>query len=301
MGGFKATCGRIYRRLTTFLRDSCLARLSIGRLEKVADTALRFRLRCHEYVRQKQARRHPGIQPEIRSSMDGSTLHRSILEPRPPWANLDTDTPAIPGMLTPAERAYYAYLPRFYRGAGEVVELGPWLGLSTHYLINGLKHNPAFTDKQLHVYDDFTWRCAWMNKWLDDTGIPPLENHACFLPLFEQFMASSEHRLAVTRCKITDYDGNESLPEITWNKGPIEIIIVDCGRPLQVNEAWYRVFAPYFIPNTTLVVMQDWQNYKRVPEEYWENTKLFTDSKMEALDMIHEVAGGGIATFIYRG
>jgi ClpP class serine protease len=35
--------------------------------------------------------------------------------------------------------------------------------------------------------------------------------------------------------------------------------------------------------------MQDWQNHKRVSEVYLENTKIFTHSKGQQLDLIHEV------------
>ena len=269
-------------------------------LERWADAALRFRIAVHESLRQRSARKVPDIIPALASWDGREILKRSILEPRAPWASTPPAPCSIPGMLTPAERQYYPYLTRFYSGAGQVVELGPWLGLSTHYLLAGLVPNPAFAGKSIHVFDDFVWRSSWMDKWLAGTGLAPRGNHESFLPLFQRQMAGHLDRLVVRRCKIADYDGNESLPSLEWDRGPIELLIVDCGRPLHVNEAWYRVLSPWFIPDKTLIVMQDWQNCKRVPELFFENTKIFTDGKQEAMDMIHEVAHAGIATFVHR-
>ena len=116
----------------------------------------------------------------------------------------------------------------------------------------------------------------------------------------EQLGSLAGH-LIVTRGKVADYDGNEQLPSVEWNGGPIELIIIDCGRPLAVNEGWWQVFSRNFIKDKTLIIMQDWQNHKAVPEAFWENTKIFTDSKSPEIEIIHEVKDAGIATFLYRG
>ena len=140
-----------------------------------------------------------------------------------------------------------------------------------------------------------------MDKWLKDTNIPLPTNHSSFQDLFEERLGSLIKYLAVMRRKVADYDGNELLPLVEWNDGPIELIIIDCGRPLAVNEGWWQVFSSSFIKDRTLIIMQDWQNHKAVPEMFWENTKIFTDSKAHEIEMIHEVKDAGIATFLYRG
>lgn len=269
-------------------------------LERVADAALRFRIVAQEARRQRSARRSPDIVPEIRSCDGRQTLARSILDPQAPWTRIPVPHCPIPGMLTAAERRYYSYITPFYSGAGQVVELGPWLGLSTHYLLTGLLANPAFNGKTIQVYDDFTWRSSWMNKWLAGTDIQPPGNHESFLPIFRDQMQAHLDRLEIHRCKVADHDGNEALPPLEWSGGGIELLVVDCGRSLRVNEAWYRALSPSFIPDKTLVIMQDWQNHKRVPEVWWENTRIFTEGKEGALDLIHEVDRAGLAAFIYR-
>jgi len=282
------------------IRRAILPRLPGAWLCRWADHALRFRIALQEAMRQREARRSPVIEPPRQSWVDQSVLVRCVLESHAPWSHLAPVSSQIPGMLTVAERQYYMYLPQFYTGVGEVVELGPWLGLSTSILIQALQANPHFDERSLHVYDDFVWRSSWMNKWLKDASIQSLDNHESFLPLFLQLQQATLERLTVTRCKIADFDGNEALPPLQWEQGPIELIVVDCGRQWHVNEAWYRVFSPHFIPDVTLIVMQDWQNHKRVPEVFWENTKMFTDSKQGQLELLHEVNQAGIGTFLYR-
>src|SRR5262249_9380154 len=98
-----------------------------------------------------------------------------------------------------------------------------------------------------------------------------------------------------------DYDGNEALPQLEWKGGAIEIIYIDCGRTIEANEAWWRIFASHFIPGRTLVIMQDWQLWKGQPPQWDNQTKECTDSKRAALELIHELRDGCIATFLYRG
>lgn len=269
-------------------------------LTRCSDELLRLRHLTQEALRRRSAARLGPLDPSI-DAIDGELLQRSILDRNPVWLRAVPGTSGIPGMLTTAEKAYYVHICKFYSNVGEVVELGSWLGLSTHYLLEGLAKNPHFGGRRLHVYDDFIWRSGWMDKWLEGTGIAPPAHHASFLPIFEKLLAPHRQKLNVTQGKLCDYDGNEGLPAIRWQGGPIELMIVDCGRSLVVNEAWWNAFLHGFIPNRTLIVMQDWQNFKRVPELFWENTKIFTDSKGDQLDLIHEVRNAGIATFIYRG
>lgn len=140
-----------------------------------------------------------------------------------------------------------------------------------------------------------------MNKWLHDTCITAPENHAPFKHIFDMNLREYATYICAQQAKLCDFDGNEDVPDITWEGRDIELCFVDCGRMMETNMAWYRIFSPFFIKNKTLIVMQDWQNYKAVPPQWWENTKMFTDRLSDSLDLIHEVRGSGIGTFLYRG
>ena len=127
-----------------------------------------------------------------------------------------------------------------------------------------------------------------------------LQNHACFRHIFERYVREILPRLNVTRARIADYDGNEALPRVRWNGEPIEMMYIDCGRTIQVNEGWFEVFAPSFIPDVTLLIMQDWRLHRERPRKYYNQTLWFTSAHPE-LSLIHEIREGGVATFLYRG
>lgn len=266
---------------------------------KVADLALLFRLRLQERARRARAHRIRDSLPSLRSFAD-EPLEPSVLEREAPWDGLPVVECGIPGMLTSAEIRYYRYITRFYSGQGEVVELGTWLGKSTWYILDGLRQNPSFEGK-LHCVDDFVWRSSWMDRWMEGLDRPIPSNHESFLAWFEAEVAAIAHRLVIHRARLAEFDGNESVPPFEWRGGPVEMCFVDCGRMLSVNESWYRVLRPHFTAGRTLLVLQDWQHHKAVPELWWENMKIFTDSKADEIELIHEIRDGAVATFLFVG
>ncbi len=286
---------RLYNVLAVLLPSCALTRL--------ADEALRFRHRLNDVVRRRKARKNSEITPPITAQTHTSScLRREILEKTTSWSELNIPPCPVPSMLTLDEMRYYHYISSFYSGAGAVVEIGPWIGSSTYNIVGGLLDNPAFSaDKHLYVYDDFVWRSSWMNKWLVGTDIAPLNNHDSFLPLFHKMTGAYAGRIEAQAMKLMDAGDNSDVPWFKWEHGAVELCFIDCGRALKMNETWYKELSPHFIPDRTIIVMQDWQNFKNVPEQFWENTKIFTDSKQGRFDHIHELRHSGTATFIYRG
>src|SRR5262249_47279108 len=143
------------------------------------------------------------------------------------------------------------------------------------------------------------WRSSWMDRWYSGADRPA--NGSEFVGIFREQTRPFAERLEVAQRKIVDYEGNEALAPLTWEHGAVELMYVDCGRTFEVNDAWWRVFEPSFIPDRTIVIMQDWQLYKEEPPKPYNQTKLFTDSKRGALELVHELAFGDIGAFIYRG
>lgn len=207
-------------------------------------------------------------------------------------------------MLQPETTHYYVWIGQFYTGQGEVVEVGSWLGGSTTYILDGLVRNPHFQGRRLRVYDDFIWRAGWMDPAFDhftDSSGKPDEGQS-FQPLFEQYLAAYADSVEARACRLAAEPANEHLPELSWTDDqPIEMVFVDCGRTVELNEAWWKALAPSFIPNLTLLVLQDWQTHKEVPPKWWNQMWNFTESKGTTLDLVHELRGGGVSTFLYRG
>src|SRR5436853_7107707 len=64
------------------------------------------------------------------------------------------------GMTTLEEQAYFEdYARSIYTGAGEIVDLGSWLGSTTISLARGLADNPSVEArrKKIHAFDQFLW------------------------------------------------------------------------------------------------------------------------------------------------
>ena len=267
-----------------------------GELAALRDQLSAATVRIEDLMRQV-ATREITI-PDIRNFSGEEKLSVEIANPNPPWENFSSDLDTIPGMITEEECRYYSYIGAFYSGRGHAVEVGPWLGRSTFYIMRGLTSNPAFEGQKLHVYDDFIWRSSWMDERV--TADDRLPNHTDFQFLFDRYTAPFRHRLHVEKRKVTTLDGNDAVPMISWSGEPIEILYVDCGRTFEVNEAWFQIFSRSFIPEKTLIVMQDWRVHREVPVKWYNQTKQFTDSKGN-LELIHELKNGVTATFLVRG
>jgi len=239
------------------------------------------------------------ILPDILSFDRSKRLTISIMAHDAPWRHMPIEFINTPAMITTEEARYYTYIGSFYQGIGRAVELGPWLGASTQQIIAGLRKNPRFAGKCLYVFDDFVWRKDWMDQYVSVSDRLP--HHACFRHLFDRHTANIAHVLATKRVKISDYDGNESLPVLTWNGEPIELLYVDCGRTMEVNQAWWNRLHGAFIPNQTLIIMQDWRTHREVPRKWFNQTLEFTESKADQLLLLHELSEGDIATFLFTG
>jgi hypothetical protein len=234
------------------------------------------------------------------TSYDGSRqLQRSVQVIDSPWAGIELEAVDIPGMITDEEAQYYNYISDFYTGQGNVIELGPWLGKSTYYIAKALLRNPNYEGRTLKVYDDFVWRPDWMNDYVPEDE--RLKGGEDFQFLFEKYTSDVSSHVDVKKRKFVTYDGNDNVEQLKWDGDPIEIMYIDCGRTIEANEAWYSIFSNSFIPGKTLLIMQDWRLHRQLPVQWYNQTKIFTDSKMAQLEMIHELLHGDIAPFIWHG
>jgi hypothetical protein len=238
---------------------------------------------------------------EIFSHDRKELLAISVMSQSSPWLKTRPRRIEIPRMLTDEEECYYAFIGRFYEGIGRAVELGPWLGASTHHIVESLIKNPRFSGEQLHVFDDFVWRTSWMDQHVSEAD--RLANHASFRHLFDRHTMDIAELLKVNCVKITDHDGNEDRLALSWPLGPrdpIEFLYVDCGRTIEVNAAWYKCLRPAFVPERTLIIMQDWRLHREVPRRWFNQTLFFTQERENELKLVHEVSTGGLATFLFN-
>jgi hypothetical protein len=264
-------------------------------IERLAD---QLKISIKDLCRKAKAA-HAALPSKVYSFDGTEQLGIYVMCEAPPWkcfASNNTDTNS---MITGEEAGYYDWLTRFYKGAGRVVELGPWLGSSTIAIQTGLRKNPRFVNEKLQVFDDFIWRKSWMDSYVKPEDRLP--NHANFRHLFERYTSPIANDLEVHQSRFAVYDGNDAVPPLQWDSGDIEMIFVDCGRTIEANEGWYGSLSRHFIPGVTLVVMQDWRLHRELPRKWYNQTDIFTESKGDQLQLIHEVSESGIATFLYNG
>lgn len=272
------------------------AALTLDEARAVEVAVQTLRVAARDTVRKLESK---GQSPVPIMSLDGSeALGIWVMSPDAPWLKVGHALDSLPAMITDEEKQYYNWLGKFYKGHGRIVELGPWLGASTVNILSGLENNPKFRSERLHVFDDFVWRKDWMDNYVEPSDRLP--RHADFRHLFERNVKKYEEKLEITKSRFAVYDGNDAVPLLSWDKGPIEMIYVDCGRTMEANEGWWAKLSPYFIPGETIIVMQDWRVHREVPELFWNQTDLFTASKGPRLRQVHEMTDGAAATFVYH-
>lgn len=221
----------------------------------------------------------------------------SILNSRSPWknySNFDHETD-FPNMLSGEEISYLSWLgSELIKKDDIVVEIGPWLGKSTRLLTYG----KDFRRKILTI-DDFIWRSIWMDPYVAIKQKP--NNHESFLELFRSLNKDYLGYFEILQRRLNVYDGNEDVQALNSKDLPpqIDVLFVDCGRTIEVNEAWWQIIEPLLIPGESLIVMQDWRLWRESPQKHYNQTLFFTQSHSQNLRPIHEVEVGGLAAFLY--
>ncbi len=151
------------------------------------------------------------------------------------------DVPDVPGMISFPTQAYYAWLTRsFAAGQGAVVEVGTFLGRSTVHLAAGMA--AAGRKDPLYCYDGFRWQPHYASTL--DLGLADGES---FQPHFEANVRPVHPHLVVTACDLLD---------LHWQRGPIELLVLDAPKQLPEISATLATFSPVLRPGS-LVVMED--------------------------------------------
>ena len=159
------------------------------------------------------------------------------------------------GMTTGTEQSWLEnYGARDYRGHGEVVDLGCWLGSTTIPLVRGLLQNPSFvdSDRKVYAFDLFEW-FDWMNDSVAGTDLRGKYAEG------DDFVAEFEKRIADYSSRIDVRKGD--LCAIGWNGGPIEFLLIDAMKGWDLANAIVRDFYPSLGPSRSLVFHQDFGHY----------------------------------------
>jgi hypothetical protein len=176
----------------------------------------------------------------------------------PPWMALapsfDHKIP-VPGMIEPVERLMlYWAAKEFWRGFGEIVEIGCFAGLSTTALARGIQDNGAVKTKRkrLHSYDLFQIPDYNTEYYCKLLGLPS-EYRGSFQHVFERNIADYHETVAI-------YPGDVVARE--WQGRPIEVMFLDCSETEELFDHVFRSFFRALIPGQSLVILQDFFYYR---------------------------------------
>jgi hypothetical protein len=222
---------------------------------------------------------------------------------RSAWKIVDFDYPAqISTMISDEEKQYLYWLTSsVWRGSGQVVEIGPWLGGSTYCLAAGMQSSGHETKKRLVVYDNFVWR-----EFMSERDTAVLKPGDCFHSEFrknistyksivdsykqalpDEFIQSDQDAISKRYVKEENVAIFQGLP----NSQPVEILFVDGAKSwLGLKHLLFHV-TERLIPAESILVCQDFK--------YWGNywVPLMLTFLSEYLQPIHNVLSATTITF----
>lgn len=159
------------------------------------------------------------------------------------------------GMTSSTEQEFLEqYGANLYTGAGDVVDLGCWLGSTTIPLTRGLLKNPAFqgSGRKVYAYDLFVW-FDWMNSSAAGTDIYGRYVEG------DSFINEFEKRTSEFADLIETRAGD--LKAIGWDRGGIEFLLVDAMKNFDLAGSIVKDFYPHLIEGNSLVFHQDFAHY----------------------------------------
>lgn len=173
-------------------------------------------------------------------------------------------------MITVEEKKYLVWLTQvFWSGAGDIVEVGPWLGGSTWCLASGMRLNGAREPAgRLHVIDNFRWL-----PFMSERADVELESGQSFRPNFERNLAPYVDIVVVHEVSLPD-DDSAALAEhggVRAEHGigetfsadlitaQVAIAFVDGAKSWRALRHLLHELAPRFVAEKSVIVFQDFQ------------------------------------------
>lgn len=230
--------------MTNLSAQECLARYDefLARPETAPSTPADHelhRLLVHYPHLTRWRRTHPGERPTLASPFGEPTLGRA-------WEF---------GMTTLEEQAYCEWFgSHLYRGVGQWIELGTFLGSLTMPSVRGLDANPrpAVRAAKVRVFDLFYWDFVMV----DCVRGTPLEGRLregeWYVDFYRHRIAEALHRVEINQADLTKHQ---------YSGEPIEFLIVDI---MKYEALVKNVLAEFFVrllPGDSYVFHQDYLHF----------------------------------------
>jgi hypothetical protein len=154
--------------------------------------------------------------------------------------------PHVPALTTEDERGYlYWLLKDHFQNSGVVVEVGTWFGASAYALAAGIRDSGQ--QGTLYCFDRFVITGGDV-KHAAEQGHDIASLGKDSLQFVQENLAQIYDKAVLVRSEIAN---------ITWDKGPIEVLHLDA--PKRWSDILYalKVFGPWLIPGKSVVIAQD--------------------------------------------
>lgn len=221
----------------------------------------------------------------------------------PPWERQDlSGAVPMPTMLTPAEVRFLGWVGReWWRGEGEVVDLGCFLGGSTNAMLQGLRGNPAWGEawrvggqglaRRVKVYDSFITDGHAARAY--DIGRREGES---FRAVFDGLNEASLDEMDVREGWLPEsVEGDAGERSLYPEQRPIEVMHIDIAKRWGVHRLLLRVFGRWLIPGRSMVVQQDFKH----SYTFWIPLDMYMLRR--CFEPTHDVPMSGSIGFVYRG
>jgi len=216
---------------------------------------------------------------------------------------MSAHTLAVPGMVSLDTMKFYRWLGGQLSGAGEVVEVGCWMGRSTNSLAEGLAKNRLFDGHFLHALDAFTW-----DEWLDNyarnhreefsdevrPALDALRLGSSYMDLFLGLCSPYKRFIKARSCYVYHDGKTGKIPALDWSGEPIELFIQDISSGSRLVQKVWDIVQPSFIPQKTVVVLQQYGHMRA------EGLRSFCREKAKVLRPLHKPYGVAKA-FLFTG
>jgi len=186
------------------------------------------------------------------------------------WLDISFDYPRdVPTMISAEERRYLYWLGRtVWSGAGNVVEIGPWLGGSTVCLAAGMRDSGRDATGRLHVFDNFIWRDFMAAR--APLGVAAGES---FEPFFRQNTAAFADIVVPSARALPDEAidgdteaagkrftaGEDVAPLDALPEGDVDILFIDGAKSWRGMCHLLRIARDRLVPGKSMLVCQDYK------------------------------------------
>lgn len=183
------------------------------------------------------------------------------------WRELKVDINQmfpVASMLTADEKLFLYWIAKdIYKGAGEIIDAGAFVGSSSCALAQGLCDNQAVSriKERITSYDLFEYNTHYRG-FMEGVNYP---NHIDLEAKKDGDTMEDIYRYHIDAFRENIIVVPGDICEKKWGGEPIEIFFVDVAKIWKINTHLLKVFFSSLIPGTSWVIQQDYFHH----HTYW--------------------------------